>query len=676
MPYETGAATQQSGLAVPQDGIARFVTSLIAESQREWGRVALAHEEALANSLAWGPDDWPVTNQYPYGDPFSLVRGYQKDRAISDIISPFSAEQTSALTTHLSSAWIGQREILYVEPNGDADAARRARIRERLWDKGIRSPYTNWSLLVWQAFRDVVVRSRGFLEVCHLKRVENRRVFQYNPVNVITNAILNGLGKYIGMDNLGTIRISNVQPVTIFDGPIVRCRPFGSVFRDPTEAVLSESSRWVAYKDCMTTAEVLEQAAAMFPSGSIVPFDAEAFKAAYPSGTAAYTPGPKTTVVYQADATALGAPSSAYKPHDIYVFKGLDPEEDPSKPVVYWLCNGHCIGAKYWDGSGSWNNIVELAWDPMSDFATSVSPIMLLRRFQEMDSLLLSDAVDAATWQSHPAGLVNELVVNDISEIENLRPAQYLKKTGDGQAVEPIQLAGNSQLNLQNASIMREMGRQATGAIAAVVGGAPSGVDTATEFQGISTGAIGRINIMQEINSDVALRRLFGLVVADWRDNITTDEELKQIIGDDGTLGDVTLEDLDGDMECVPMAARYQTVRQKELAAIQALIQQSMLDPYLAAKLKKDALYDDLVYAVAGPRGWRWARTASEMAMAGNDPAALEQMAVMNAGMKGGAPIGTPSPAAEASAQPSQVMPPVTPHPMPPGIEGGGGVGG
>lgn len=668
MSYTTVDPQQPGTFAEPKDEIAKFVTGLLYDSHREWNRVSLAHQEALLNSLGAGVNEFPVTQYAPYGDPFGLVRSYYKDRAISEIVSPFSSEQTSAITTHLSSAWIGQREILYVEPNGGAEEARKARIRERLWERGIRSPYTNWSLLVWQCFRDVVVRSRGFIEVCHLKRVEDRRVFDYNPVKVITNAILSGFGRFIGADDLGTLRLSSIKPVTLWDGPVLRCLPFGTVFRDPGEAVLSETSRWVATKLALTSAEIIEQATREFPAGSKIAFDADEFKRTTDnSGVTKPSHRPVDMVLWRStDAMPQTGPALAYKPHDVIVFKGLDPDDDQQKPVVYWVCGGRCIGAKYWDGSGSWNNIVELAWDPMSDFATSVSPIMLLRRIQEMDSLMLSDAVDAATWSSHPAGLVNELVVNDIEEIRNLRPAQFIQKMGEGQAIEPIQLGTNSQLILANSANIREMGRQATGAIAAVVGGAPSGVDTATEFQGISSGAIGRINIMQEINSDVALRRLFGLVVADWRDNLTTDADLQKVIGNDGSLGEVTLEDLDGDMDCVPMAARYQVMRQKELAAIQLLYDRAAIDPVFAAKLKREELDADFAYGVAGPRGWRYVKTPAEMQAEGMDPAMLQQQAVMNAGMKGGAPLGTPSPPAEASPQPSAILP----HPMP--TQGGG----
>jgi hypothetical protein len=364
--------------------------------------------------------------------------------------------------------------------------------------------------------------------------------------------------------------------------------------------------------------------------------------------------GSKPLTKYQRDVAPKGDPAAPYKSYEVIVWKGIDPEEDPATRWIYWVVNGHCIGAKQHDGSGPWNNIVELCWDPMNDFATSMSPIMLIRRMQEMDSMLLSNGLDAATWECHPGGLVNSLVVNDIEQIRNMRPNEYIEKMGEGTAIERLQLGGNSMQTLQHAATVRDIGRLATGAVASVVGASPAGANTATEFSGISAGAIGRIEMQQEINADLAMKRLFTLVIADWRDSITEDATLQDLVGDDGTIGDVTLEDLDDDMLCVPMAARYQVIRQAELAAMKGLMMDMKTDPYLAGLIKKDEFYDDYMYAAAGgPRGRRWAKTSREMQEQGLNPQAIEQTQVQNAAMSGGQGGGQPSPPALPSAQPS-----------------------
>jgi len=637
----------------PKDDHARFVLTLLADSQKELDRIALAQQEALLNSLGAGADEFPVTHESPYGDPFGLVRAYFEDRAISDIISPFSAEQTNSLTTKLAAPWIGQREVLYVDANGGEEEVNKAKVRERVWERTIRSKYTNWSLAVWMAFRDVVVRSRGYLEVCHLTLEEERRVYTYNPIKILVNSILSGFMKALGQSGAGTIRMHSMEKVTLWDGPIIRARPFGTVFRDPSETVLSENSRWVAYKDVMTRAELIAEATRVFGKGSKIRFQEKMLDNCQQSKETAKE-GSKPLTKYQRDVAPKGDPSAPYESYEVIVWKGIDPEEDAATRWIYWVVNGVCIGAKQHDGSGSWNNIVELCWDPMTDFATSMSPIMLIRRLQEMDSMLLSNGLDAATWECHPGGFVNTLVVNDIEQVRNMRPTEMVEKMGEGEAMERIQLGGNSMQTLQHAATVRDIGRLATGAIASVVGASPAGANTATEFSGISSGAIGRIDMQQELNADLCLPRLFDLVIADSRDSMTEDAALQDFIGDDGTLGDVTMEYLDGDMDCHPMAARFQVIRQQELAAMKGLLADARIDPYLMGKLKKEELYDDYVYAAAGgPRGWRWAKTAKEMAAGGMPPATLEQTAVANAAMSGGQGGGQPSQPAPASAQPS-----------------------
>jgi hypothetical protein len=657
-----------------QDEHARFVLRLISSSQKEIDRVALSHQEALLNSMGAGHDEYPVTHDNPYGDPFGLVRAYFADKAISDIISPFSAEQTSAITTKMVAPLIAQREVLYVEANGTAEEARKARIRERLWERCIRGPYTNWSLAMWQAYRDMVVRSRGFIEVAHCRVVEKRRVYAYNPVKFMVNMIMSGFMKMLGTEGAGTIRVHDLKEVTLWDGPIIRALPFGTVFRDPSEACLSNNSRWVAIKYQMTRGEIEDIAGKLFDALDptvTISFEPEMLDLLGHSPDSLEAKKGVVTSKAQHDVATIAAPPIEYDPYDVIVWKGQDPAADPNTRWIYWVVQGKCIGAKEHDGSGSWNNIIELAWDPMSDFATSMSPIMMIRRIQEMDSMLMSNALDASTWESHPGGFVNELVVNDVEQVRNLRPAEYMSKMGEGAALERVQLGGNAMATFQEAATIRDVGRAATGGLAAVVGVSPVGSDTATEFSGLSAGAIGRLEMQQEINSELGLKRMYNLVIASFRDNIQDDETLKKLIGDDGTLGTVTLEDLEDDMECIPMAARFQVIRQAELQAIKGLMMQAQIDPYLQAKLKKEELYDDFVYASAGgPRGWRWAKTSKEMRDQGMSPEALEQLQVQNSAQAGASAAGQPSQPSLPSAQPSTQIQPTQPG-VPPGGQGG-----
>lgn len=643
--------------ADPKSAIASFVNAQIAASQAEIDRVALAQQEAFLNSLAAHADDFPVDPTSPYGDPFGMVRQFFEDRAISDIISPFSAEQTSALTTALASSWVGQRELMYVEPNGGEEAANYARIRERGFDRVIHGPYTDWAIQVWMAWRDVVVKSRGYLEVQSLKIEEKRRVYTYNPVAVATNAILSGFMRLFGA--AGTTRLSSLKTVTLWDGPVIRCLPFGTVYRDPSETVLSNLSRWVAVKYHWTRAEIVAEGERQFGKGSVIRFRESNLEGCKP--IAEVESENSRHVISAAEVVPVKTNASDYDTFEVIVWKGIDPAREPDCRYIYWIIGNKCIAAKEHDGSGPWNNIVELCWDPMVDYATSVSPIMLIRRIQEMASLLLSDAADASTWDSHPAGLVNELIVGDIGVVQGLRPAQFEKKLGEGQAIEPIKLGGNSIQTLQNAATLIEMGRAGTAGTAQITGTTPPGVTTATEFNGLSQGAMGRIQLQQEINAG-AIVRLYQIALGQLRDALQTDAALQNFIGDDGTLGPVALVALgDGsdDMECVPMQSRYNIIRQRELAMVSQLKNEMQTDPYLAAKINKEPLYDDYIYLMAGgPRGWRWAKTSAQMREQGLTPEAIEQTMVQGAMANAGTGKGQASPPAEPSAQPSQVLTP------------------
>src|SRR5437867_2761319 len=114
----------------PKDRMARVVQEIVMESRKSITNVSLMHYEALMNSLAISPAESFVTSYTPYGQhpyPFS---NFYDNKAIGQIMSPFTAEQVNAITTRLVAPLIGQREVLYIEPQGVEDQLK-ARLRAR-----------------------------------------------------------------------------------------------------------------------------------------------------------------------------------------------------------------------------------------------------------------------------------------------------------------------------------------------------------------------------------------------------------------------------------------------------------------------------------------------------------------------------------------------------------------
>lgn len=646
----------------PKDAKARIVMQLVMESHKNLSLHGLSEEEALLNSLASSPDEVFTSNLAPYGT--SLVTNYQRSRPFSRIISPFSAEQTNAITTKMSAPLLGQREVLYVEGSGDAESARKARVRERLWERAIRSPYTNWETLVWSTNRDVVVRSRGYFEVRHLLLEEERRVYQYGAFQTIRTLVQQGLGALLGRDLAGTIRTSRVEKVKLWDGPVLTPLLWGSVHKDPSEPMLTDQSKYVILVRDMIHADIQTQAKLMFPAGGegvTIPFNDDLFEQAMKNGTirekgmkrfmsdATYT---RLNMMESAD--PLRPLSEMYQPAIVLEFRGMDPLEDPACRYVYWVLNGVCIGGKKHTGSGSVINVVELAWDPINGFNTSASPIMLLRRTQEQLNLLEASELDAVLWESHASGGVNMMAVSDIGQLEALRPGMWFPKMSNEPALEKIQVGQNSQIVRQSIDRKENSARLATAGIAAISGEAPSGAPTATAFEGISQGAITRIGIQQEINT-AGWKRAFALALADWRDNIATDAELQEILGNAPDVAGAQLQDLDGEQEVVVLASRYHAVRQNEITAITAILDRAAMNPEYAARLKSE-VWDDFTYGVAGPRGYRWTKTDRELQEEGYDPQQLHQQTVENANIQGQSGKGQPSPPAPPSNQPSGIL--------------------
>lgn len=651
-------------LLEPKDAKAKYVLMLVLESHKEYALHELSQEEALLNSLAASPDEPYITNLYPYGT--SIVYNYQRSRPISRIISPFSAEQTSAITTKMVGPLLGQREILYIEGTGDEESARKAKVRETLWERCIRSPYTAWEQLAWSTMRDVVVRSRGYFEVTHLKLEEERRVYTYDSFANIKQMIMQGLGGLLGRDMAGTIRASRVEKVTLWDGPVLVPLLWGSIHKDPSEPLLTDSSRYVIKVRDMTYAEVKTQAERMFGKGVegvTIPFREDLLEQAQKAGTirergmkrfmsdATYT---RLNMMESAD-PLRGIPD-IFSPCLMLEYRGIDPMEDPACRYIYWVLNGVCIGGKKHTGSGSVIDVVELAWDPINGFSSSASPIVLLRRTQEQLNLLEASELDAVLWQSHLSGGVNTMAVSDIGQLDALRPGQFFPKMSNEPALEPIQIGKDAGAVRQAISAKEDSARLATAGVAAVVGDAPQGVNTLGEFQGVTEGAIGRIGTQQEINT-IGWKRAFSLVLADWRDSLATDAELQEVLGNAPEVFGATLQDLDGEMEVVPMAPRYHVIQQKQVEAIGMLLDRAQVDPYIKAMLKPQ-IYEDLAYAIGGPKAWRWVRDAQQMQQAGFDPAQLEQQSVQGAANQQASGRGQPSPPAPSQPGPTQAAPP------------------
>lgn len=648
----------------PKDRLSEVILSIVRESSSELTGLAYAHEEAILNSLAASPNDNFLSAQRPYG--VALWGSIYEDRVISNIVCPFTNEQVSAITTRLSTPLMGQREILYVEPQGSEDV-RKARVRERLFDRAIHSPFTNWAALVWQTMRDVSVRSRGYMEVRHLLQQKKRRRYEHMTLDQVLppEEAMQLAPEELAMT--GPVRLSTFgKPITIWDGPIIRPLPFGTVHKPKEEPFIHELTPYVVVERRLPLKSFIAEAERMFSKKletTLVPWNEADFRATLGEGVQEAQNSYAGTherigLRYQYEAEPTQHLPRLYEPVIIHEFRGIDPLGDPQEEIIAWSVNGACVGAKVHDGSGSAINVIEFVWDPMNGFATSAGPAVVLRRTQEMLNLLWSSRLDQTMWEGHPAGLIDPMAV-DIEIVRKIRPGKFGPKRGEQTAVEWFQLGRNSQATSELITRTEDSARLATGGTAAVVGQPPPGVSTATEFSGVSRGAFDRIGAQQEINAD-ALGRLFRLVVDDWRDSLPTDEDLQVILGDNADTQGATLADLDGELDVIPMASRYQATNVRELGAIKTVKDLAAGDPALMARLKPE-MDDDLVQAAAGPRGRRWVKSDSELMMEGIDPKALVQMRLQGAQTQATSGKGTASPPRDQAEQPIEQMPVQTP---------------
>lgn len=638
-PPQTSQAATTAKLP-KRDQIAELVSSIVNDSRRTMSEVAQMHQDALINSLGLSPMDTFVTADAPYGQTPSHLT----DKILGDVVSPFTAEQVNAITTRFVAPLIGQREVLYVEAQG-AEDIRKAAVRETLFDRAIRSPYTSWADLCWRTGRDVTVRSRSYWEIRPLKIERLRRVYDYASPESIQNLLDAGIPEEDVAEMAQTLRTSTVKPVTLWDGPVVRPLLYGSVHKERSETLISESTLCVVIEREMPWGQFLVEGKALFPDGVDIPFTQTAADRAANSGFTSVPLGGPAPI---STSTAIDRTTSLpriYTPVRFQEFRGINPLGAPNEEWIAWVSSGQTIGAKVWDGSGSVINIVEWCWDPVNGLASSSSPAMTLLSPQEMLSVLMNCAENAILWDSIPGGGINTDRVNVPGQVKNLKQGQWFNLQGtnaDGPPLFPMELGKNAGAVLQFIGDMETRLRIATAAPASFSGGAPEGVGTLGEFAGIQQGAMDRIGTQLEINVDTALRRTFSLIQADWKDRITTDTQLQEILGqNEATLG-ATLADLEGEMDVIPMASRYHTVRQQKINAYQTLMTEARQDPRTMALLKVREAFKDFAYAVEGPASARWIRTDQELLALGIDPVTLEQQAVEQAASPG--KKGTPSP--------------------------------
>lgn len=648
MPTAPKTLAHDSLLASPpKDRMAQIVREIVEESRAHLSSVASAHHEALMNSLAVSPADSFVTSDAPYGqNPFAA--SHAKDRTIGDQVSGFSAEQTNSITTRLAQPLLGQREVLYIEAQGAEDQIK-ARTQERLWDLAIHSRWTSWADLVWRSMRDVTTRSRAYWRVAPLRVIRRRRVYIYGDPIAMQKLVDEGLPPEEVAAISGTIRTSAIEPVTLWDGPVLSSVPFGLVHKDRSEPLITDSSLFTVEERHLPYQQFLLEGRAMFPTGSEVPFDPTSITGADPA----------SLIVDQAIGAGSTVPDAStrfariYEPVRFYEFRGVNPIGSPEVEKLAWITDGATVGSKDWDGSGACVNLVEWCWDPITGMALSASPIMLVRTLQEMLSLLSNCGLSAALWNSFPGGGVNTDVVASLSQVQNLRPHQFFKLSGEGQAIQPIQLGKDSQTIEQLMRSSENAARLVTAGGSSVVGTSPQGVETLGEYAGLTQGLLDRIGTQSEINADVALRRAFGLVTDIWRDSLATDVDLQSVLGQNEDTIEATLEALDGRMDVIPMAARYHQVRQATVTAITALLDRAQGDPQLMARLKPE-VYDALAYAIGGPESRRWYRSGLELMAQGIDPNMLQQQAIANASQPQS--VGKPSPPKDQPATGADVV--------------------
>jgi len=496
------------------------------------------------------------------------------------------------------------------------------------------------------------VRSRAYQEVRPLKIRRYRRQYQYEQASEIQELLGAGIDPQ-ELAQLGIVRSSYLGYKDLWNGPVVSPLLWGTVHKDKSETVICDSTLFIIIERQMSWQQFLVEGKAMFPKGGDtvdVPFDEETARSAVPNPDSGGIGPGEVVPGAQFNAEPLTRVPQLYEPIKYYEFRGIDPLGSPENEILAWVSGGVTLGSKTWDGSGPVMSVIEWVYDPINGLASSSSPAMIVRTLQEELSLLMNAGENAILWDSTPGGGINLDRVNDPNQVRNLRPGQYFAlqgEAGQGEPIYPMRLGQNAGLVTQFIGDLEARGRMSTGGIASIVGGAPEGVNTLGEFAGITQGAIDRLGTQIEINADGALRRMYYLGEAFWRDRFATDAELQDVLGqNEDTLG-ATLADLDGEMDVIPMASRYHQVRKQQVDAISAMLDRAAGDPQLQARIKPE-VYDDYAYAIAGPMSRRWFRGAQELQAQGIDPAMLQQQAIANAAQPSQA--GTPSPPKEQPA--------------------------
>ena len=239
----------------PKDRMARVVQEIVGESRKGITNQALMHYEALMNSLCIHPTESFVTSYTPYGQSPYPFSNYYGNRAVGQVMSPFTAEQVNAITTRLCAPLIGQNEVLYVVPQGNEDILK-ANVRGRLFERMIRSRYTSWADLCWRTCRDLAVRSRAYQEVRPLKIRRYRRQYQYEQASEIQELLGAGIDPQ-ELAQLGIVRSSYLGYKDLWNGPVVSPLLWGTVHKDKSETVICDSTLFVIIERQMSWQQFL-----------------------------------------------------------------------------------------------------------------------------------------------------------------------------------------------------------------------------------------------------------------------------------------------------------------------------------------------------------------------------------------------------------------------------------
>lgn len=650
---------------------AEFIVALVSESGAEADRLRLAHEQALRNSMA--SREWDTYaaagNIYGMGSDW-------RSRRYSEMKSLFTAEQVNAITTRLVQPFVAQRELLYLEPSGP-ETIRAAAVRAELFDIAWNSKMNPRAEILWKVMRDVVVRSRGYIEVVHLQQTKRRRVYKYTDLASEFGQLWAAMAPQFGLAPDELLREDSFEDVVVYDGPVYVPIPFDTVYKDRS-AGSSRHRRFQVIERQMSLEDAIILGQRLFPVGASeedpydtteaaeIPFDEAALRECHTLGGASRR---SYAGRRNEHADAEEDISDEYEPLTILEFRGEDPELGPGVDYIVWICGERCIGRDEWRGSGSPLNLIEFQWDPMVGYTTSASPAMLLLREQEKLDLLASAELDGAMYAAHPTGAVNMDAVRSVAEVKGLRPGDLIEKLSNEKVFEEITVGRYTEFIPAIVMRTESAARLATSGSTSVVGAPQAGVDTATEFAGISRGAFDRISMQGEINFDTAFREMAELTWDIYRDTLEGDQQLRNLLGADPDCVGAQMQDLDGDMKVVVMGPRYHAVNMAEVQAMERIGTFFSNDPTGEAQdqIDMDKFREDYALAVSR-RAVRWLRPAMQvMQMRQNRKMLEQQNADADANAKdgggdqsssasNGAGAGQPSMPAPVPTQPSDIV--------------------